>query len=281
MADRALGNPLGNPLGLARAGSSPDDGSSFFNKPPAIYDFISPGTGEFIVPDGFSLIRVTAVGGGGGGVLDSGGGGGGLSRSAVLPIRPGAPVLFTVGAKGKGNTSPATTTSGGDTSASFLDVSLLAEGGGKASVSSGGRGFGGVDNYTGGAGGRGGGGAAGWDANGGDGASGYPERDAPSVPGLSSGGGGAAYYASSSDYRRPGGGGGGVCAPGGAAANTLSDLGRGAAPIIFGGAGSSGIANSAGQGGVFGGGGGAGRYTSGTSYSGGDGGVGGVRIELW
>lgn len=280
-----LGNPLGNPLVLNRGGGggAPRD--------PVIVDFLGAPvggsaitSGTFQVPAWANFYRVTVVGGGCSGVpggsvgSGGGGGGGGLARSAIVPAYLGRSIAWAAGDPSSGWPN------GGDSSAIFGNVSLLATGG-KTAITTGGLGgvgSGGVDNWAGGRGGDngyasggsgnigpgGGGGAAGLDSNGGDGGHGR-ERGANST-GSGGGGGGGGYSTAPAAFS---GGGGGVGADGGPGALTdPSNYGRlGSTAPFFG---RPGVLFT-GEGGLWGGGGGASATVKGW------GGRGGVRIELW
>jgi len=296
MADRALGNPLGNPLGLVRAAAAPTI--------PAVIDLVS-GSGTYQTPRGFKKLRVTVVGGGGGGAaIGSGGGGGGCSRSAVIDIPGGASVAieYQVGGGGPGAASSIDNGgggyAGGTSLASFLGNALSATGGqgglyinNSASGGVGGVGAGGLDNFTGGAGGNwsstnksgGGGGGAGYDGDGGAGGFGYVSgTTGQAQPGVNHGGGGGGSTRNTTSSQ-PAGGGGGAGSVGGMFATNSGAMAPGTSayernPIGLPG----GNATSYGSGNWIGGHGGQGGGGGGGGYGvGGNGGSGVVRIELW
>lgn len=279
MTDRALGNPLGNPLGLAREASSqaPE---------PLIVDFLGTGAGEYRVPHGYRRLRITVVGAGGGGRFGTpagyggGGGGGGLSQSGILDAVPGSVISYYAG-KGKQGLK------GEDSYAKYKSVSLLATGGAGGVdelnylPKPGGTGFGGLINRTGGFGangaGSGGGGAAGTTGDGGDGSAG---GQAPvTFPGNGGGGGAKSSGAAA--------GGGGVAAPGGVYNASYQYTGDTQTEWLWGHPGQnartytdqSTYTNNRGDGGAWGGGGGG--PPSSVNQAGSVGGHGGVRIELW
>lgn len=268
MADRALGNPLGNPLGLARAGSSP---------PLAQIVDITSGAGEYVVPAGYRFMQVTAVGGGSAGSYQNatikGGSGGAVARTKLIPLNgKSLTISYVVGAGG----TPALNniTPGGDTTVRFLGYVMVAGGGTRNppfgdQLAVGGTASGGDYNFTGGSAGGGGrlaGGAAGLFGN---------------AYEAGSGSGGQAL--------QDGGGGGGVGGGGGLGVsiitgNTEIELGRSPAPSTVvpsfpGSAGGDSVGSVAGKGGAWGGGGG-GSESATLAYLG-AGGHGGVRIELW
>ena len=262
MRPRELGNPLGNPLGLAKV-------LGVLSINPTIVDFINGASGDFVIPDGFSFFRVTVVGAGGSGFYRDGtfvyfysGAGGGLARSAILPIKKGTLISY-VAAPMVTYSDPSG--SGQPSTAKFLDVSLVATGGqGATSSARGGMGSGGVVNYRGGnvesASSNSGAGAAGTNSNGADSVAAGTGKQ---VAGLNSagdaGGSGAAQD------QNPMGGGGWMGVGQGMPASGSYYAGGG--PI-----GDLASRNAKGSSGGGWGGGGAGR---------GAGGYGGVRIELW
>lgn len=149
MADRALGNPLGNPLGLGRKDAAIKSIKSDFV-------FFTSGSGVFTVDRKlYSFFRVTCVGGGGGARNNStpyAGGGGALAMSPILPVRSDVDIAYSVGLGGASGSY--TGVKGGDSTASFLDKTLIA-GGGMPGTSSargaGGVATGGEVNFSGGA----------------------------------------------------------------------------------------------------------------------------------
>ena len=273
--DRALGNPLGNPLGLARSGVpslAPE---------PLVVD-ITSGAGEYVVPAGYRFVRIIAVGAGSSGVyynsLGKGGGGGAVAKTLPIPLN-GRPVTisYEIGMGGvpvaNGFMAP-----GGDTLVKFLGYDIVAGGGrfGGTAVGIGGTATGGDFNYAGSGAGQSGsaaGGAAGLFGGGYD-------------P-LSACGG----YGASATGSNGGGGGGGIDGHGGRRYNNTEFLVTWTFPQISpkpevsyrtfpGTNGNNGVlAQKGGDGGAWGGGGGA-AYSS-TPENQGKGGNGGLRIELW
>ena len=269
MGARELGNPLGNPLGLSRKNTQ-----SSALKDPVIFDFVT-GTGDFIVPDGFSFARITAVGGGAGGTTN-GGQGGGLSRSAIFPVKSGAIISYSCGVRGTANANALSilpANHGTQSVASCRDLQVVGPGGiCGATVRN--PGYGGVDNWS---------GAIPADAGGG--ASATPYGD-----GFNNG----AIPTAVSVAQQYGGGGGGVFGPGGPVAhgsgiNSTGYFAEGVFTPTWGGAGKRGYFDNgitegrSGEGGLWGGGGGGG-FGTGAPVAGrarAAGGHGGVRIELW
>lgn len=259
MADRALGNPLGNPLGLAKKKAA---------IAPVVIYLKGPLTGRYMIDGTQSAFRVTVIGAGGGatyfaGGNGNGGGGGGLSQSAIIPAQGRVSIDYVIAGPG------APSTDGGDTSATFSGVKLLATGGKRGGAAQGnpygsngglgGVGSGGLKNHTGGKGGSGGGGASGVDDDGDPG--GFNGGGAPSSSTVNSpttaGGGGANYQC----------GGGGSGCRGAGAGSLKNNVGM----VVIG---SSGIQAGTGDGGDGGGGGSCYIDTS-------KGGCGMLRIELW
>jgi hypothetical protein len=263
MSMRELGNPAGNPLAQPRNATV-----NAAPRNPVIVDFAgtSSQSGVYRVPDWAEYYRVTAVGAGGVqtlvGIGKPSGGGGGLAQSELIPVNKRT-IDITYSVPG----TTAVQTASGSATASSVDFSLQATGGGNGSgvtPGAGGVGSGGAINNTGGTGGYGGnfpggGGAAGITSNGGNGG-GSGAGSAPSGNGGAGGTNGGTYC---------GGGGGGVWASGalgGNGADVASANGPWGAPG----------SNNASGGGW--GGGGAG-MSAGNGV--GSGGYGGVRIELW
>ena len=277
MADRALGNPLGNPLGLARTSGASDVPE------PLVVD-ITSGTGEYIVPVGYRFMRVTAVGAGSSGAfygsLPRGGGGGSVGKTVPIPINNRAVVVAYEVGEGGVPTTNGSIANGGDTKVEFLDYKIVAGGGKSVSVGKaiGGTATGADYNYSGGTPGGGtnytiAGGAAGLFGD--------------AYAALS----GSGAYGSSVGSSNAGGGGGGIDGNGGRRYGTTEFLVTGANPQLSpkpdvpyktfpGTDGKNGVAaQKAGDGGAWGGGGG-GAYSSSPADQG-KGGNGGVRIELW
>lgn len=83
--------------------------------------FITPGSGQYVIPPGYTKLEITAIGGGGGGTgqaasgirYGTGGGGGGAIYRFSLPVLPGQIVSYNVGVGGAGgaaNSSPGANT---------------------------------------------------------------------------------------------------------------------------------------------------------------------------
>jgi len=93
-------------------------------------------SGNFIVPNGVTTVRVMATGGGGAGGYHStmpggGGGAGGRSEGIVPNLSPGTSITVTVGAGGAGSDEPGTGASGGTSSfGTYLSASGGQGGGG-------------------------------------------------------------------------------------------------------------------------------------------------------
>lgn len=260
MADRALGNPLGNPLGLARAADKPK-GIETIN-PVTLYFYgerTNAVDGVFLIPEEYGFFRVTAIGGGAGssGATSLGGGGGGVSRSAVLKRMSGDAIEYSIAAGGGSGVN------GGTATASFRDIRLRATGG-VSVTGAGGVGTGGVNNTRGGAAtSQGGGGCGGILTDGG------PGGVTGQTPQLYTGDGGGGGAANTTNNAGAGGGGfgmpGGVVALGGVMAPYGSPDGPTPGGTIT-------VAGATASGGRLGGGAGA---------RGGGGGVAGIIIELW
>ena len=252
MSARELGNPLGNPLGLAREPTVHE--VSPLLKDPTIVDFISASglSGVYTVTPDYKFMRVTVVGAGGAGSSGSqAGSGGGLAQTNVIPVE-GRYIDITY--RSAARTAAGTFARGASSSASFLSYSLLATGGGTGA--SAGTGTGGDYNFQGGtAATGGGGGAAGPRDAGGNGAGNG------SAAGSSKTGGGGGYFVGFSSA----GGGGGVGASGSGSVSAPAQ--PPGANNLWGG-----TSNTA-DGGLWGGGGSSARNSFG--------GEGGVRIELW
>ncbi len=199
-----------------------------------IYTTSTPGSSNWIVPDGVTSVKVEAWGGGGGGggtnsapsYQGGGGGGGAYARVDALVVTAGNSIPYTVGAKGTGGNQ---TTGGNGGSTSFNTNSVIAYfggGGGNSLTGTGGAsgtiaGSTGDVKFSGGGGhaggaccngyGGGGGSSGGSNANGnwgGTGSLSYKEGNAvtdggPGGTGASSNGNGSAPTST------PGGGGGG------------------------------------------------------------------------
>jgi hypothetical protein len=97
-------------------------------------------SGTFIVPNGVTTLRATAIGGGGAGgyhatMPGGGGGGGGTAVGIVTNLTPGMSIAVTVGAGGAGSDTPGTGLSGGTSSfGTFLSASGGQGGGGGTAV---------------------------------------------------------------------------------------------------------------------------------------------------
>ena len=267
--DRALGNPLGNPLGLVReAGQRVPD--------PMIVE-ITAGSGVYTIPSGFRYAVITAVGGGGGASYSAsgprGGGGGGVSRTNPIPLKESMRIEYSIGEGGvptvAGNIVP-----GGDTLVRIAGYEIVAGGAKPGTVSGstgcvGGTASGGDFNYKGSDGtlAGAGGGAAGLFGDGGVGGSGCGGNGGSAVSGQARGGGGGGGIDGDGGKTQGGG------APALPAAPTQRYL------TYPGTSGSDGTTTAGGNGGPWGGGGGS--YYSGNVNTQGKGGNGGVRIELW
>lgn len=281
----ALGNPLGNPLVLAKQRVD----KSLIAPSKVLY--LLSGSGTYLLDTtGFTRARITAVGAGGGGSgyqSSNGGGGGGTDCTPQIPVGGGLiSLIYACGVGGTGGINGGT--AGGDTTAQFMGYSLSA-GGGQSGKLGGAGGRAGVRGFVGGNGGLrtnwsggGGGGAASSEGPGGNGGT----ASVGSNVALNAGAGGGAGYDFQSANASGGGGGGGMGANGGTP--TLGYAG-GSNPGLLANMrtnrmGEDGIINAdnayGGRGGLAGGGGGGGGsyYTSSTGGNGGDG---GVRIELW
>jgi len=97
-------------------------------------------SGTFIVPNGVTTLRATAIGGGGAGgyhatMPGGGGGAGGTAVGIVTNLTPGMSIAVTVGAGGAGSDTPGTGFSGGTSSfGTFLSASGGQGGGGGTAV---------------------------------------------------------------------------------------------------------------------------------------------------
>nr|WP_295744180.1 hypothetical protein [uncultured Acidocella sp.] len=180
------------------------------------------GSGTFVVPNGVSVVKVTAIGGGGAGgyhsTMPSGGGGAGAHVTGIISgLIPGQAILVTVGA---GGAAPGAYGNGGSGGASNFGGFITAGGGtgGNGGTATnfanaggaGGQGFGGQVNMA---------GAVGTDSivvacRGGDGGGPGNGRGASgplsgvAAPGYGGGGGGGGCSAGGSPVGSPGGGGG-------------------------------------------------------------------------
>lgn len=214
----------------------------------ADFEYITPGTYQWVAPKDVHYVSVVCVGAGGGGsrtTYGTGGGGGGLGWKNNIPVIPGTAYTLQVGQGSAGDGQPSY----------FISTSTVAGFGGGTSnnrpkgpgggyVGDGG-GVGGSGAYYGG-----GGGAGGYTGNGGDGAGstddGNPDNGLPSTGGGGGGGG------SVPTPRAQGTGGGGVGLYG------MGVNGTGGIDISVAAGGGSGGTNSAGRiGGNYGGGAGA------------------------
>lgn len=293
MADRALGNPLGNPLGLARQYT--------LNRGDAV--FVVPGEYQWEVPTGvFEICTVCVAAGGGGSFNGAGknlvasGAGGGLAYKNKIKVTPGDILTVVVGAGGRGRDSNNSTgvqgqDGGGSYVADSTGLKFCHATGGKGGLIgsnvAGGTWLVGDGGGTGGAGTfqssvSSGGGAAGYSGNGGQGMS--SSETSPGLGGTGGGGGSGGIFVSS--YRIAAGSGGvglwGKGPSGGGGVTTTDDLAAG------GGGGSGGASGSdanrynlVGSAGIFGAGGSA--ALGGTSSyvsKAADGAGGGVRI-VW
>lgn len=293
MTDRALGNPLGNPLGLAR--------QSTLTRGEAVFPF--PGNHQWVVPTGvFEICAVCVAAGGGGSFNGAGnnrvasGAGGGLAYKNKIKVTPGDILTVVVGAGGRGiDSNNSTGVQGQDGGDSYVADStgskLCHASGGKGGLIgsnvAGGTWLVGDGGGTGGAGTfqstvSSGGGAAGYSGNGGQGRS-----SNTSLPGLggTGGGGGSGGIFASSYYIAAGSGGVGLWGEGPSGSGGVTTGGE---LTAGGGGGSGGSAGSnadrynlVGSAGLFGAGGSAALGGS-TSYvsKAADGAGGGVRI-VW
>lgn len=94
---------------------------SFINSAQNQQNYSDPGTYEFIVPDGVTLISAVATGGGGGGAGNNanttfgmGGGGGGGTSWGVFTVIPGDKLQIVVGSGGTGGTTTGNGQDGGN-----------------------------------------------------------------------------------------------------------------------------------------------------------------------
>ncbi|WP_026438905.1 glycine-rich domain-containing protein [Acidocella facilis] len=185
------------------------------------------GSGTFVVPNGVSVVKVSAIGGGGAGgyhsTMPSGGGGAGAQVTGIISgLTPGQAILVTVGA---GGAAPGAYGNGGSGGASNFGGFITAGGGtgGNGGTAAnfanaggaGGQGFGGQVNMA---------GAVGTDSivvacRGGDGGG----------PGNGRGASGPLSGVAAPGYG--GGGGGGGCSPGGSPVG--SPGGAGGAGIVI------------------------------------------------
>ena len=250
--------------------------------------FTTIGTTYWTVPDNVAYISVVCIGGGAGGhagtstTTGGSGGGGALAYKNNILVTPGEILLVTVGHGGSGGLRSVDSlgVSGGISSISRENGTVLcsAGGGSAGTASAGGAGGTVIVGDGGGAGGAGvyavaagtsGGGAGGYSGTGGAGTS--------NTTGNAGTGGGGGSGGKSSNTA--GGGGGGV---------GLYGLGANGAGTAGGGGGGSGGtdgttyvgASTGGNGGLYGGGGGSSDDTGTTTSTGGDGGQGAVRI-IW
>lgn len=217
MADRALGNPLGNPLGLAR--------QSTLTRGEAV--FPSPGNHQWVVPTGvFEICAVCVAAGGGGSFNGAGknevasGAGGGLAYKNKIKVTPGDILTVVAGAGGRGRDSNNSTgvqgQDGGDSYvADSTGLKLCHASGGKGGLIgsnvAGGTWLVGDGGGTGGAGtsqssASSGGGAAGYSGNGGMGRRPSSGESSPGLGGTGGGGGSGGVFVSS--YRIAAGSGG-------------------------------------------------------------------------
>lgn len=205
---------------------------NFYGKSVYIYgqeEFSSPGTYNWVCPQGVTAVSVLCVGGGGGGDAGSdtlgvggGGGGGGLAYRNNIAVIPGQSYTVVVGAGGLGqitiNRTTTQSSTNGESSSAFsciatggakgsrpsgnvsigIGTTADGDGGGRAGVFTGGAtgGTGGtVDTSVLGFRGPGGGGAAGYTGNGGAGARGQRASGTPTsaagFSGVAGSGGGA------------------------------------------------------------------------------------------
>lgn len=258
--------------------------------------YTTPGTTNFVVPDGVTSISAVCVGGGGGGAgSDSrpgdgmGGGGGGALCYGTIAVTPGEILSVTVGTGGNGGgTGGAAGSTGGLSRISRGATNLLTANGGNggvyrdttataqstfsadASVTSSGGGNGGGAGGSPTNGGSGGGGAGGYGGAGGTGGG-----TAAPTAGSNGGGGGGGNITSGGNARAWGGGGTGILGSGAGGDGTVGTNGSTAGGGGSGGStGSNGTPNT----GTYGGGGGA-ADTDGT-FAGGAGAGGAVRI-IW
>jgi hypothetical protein len=106
----------------------------------------TPGSGNWTVPNGVTLLRATVIGGGGGGggstgSYAGGGGGAGGFASGTFAVTPGALIPYLVGAGGAGGAASASAPNGGGTT---LSTWLLGGGGQGGQYVSAGNTFGGT-----------------------------------------------------------------------------------------------------------------------------------------
>ena len=207
---------------------------------------------EWVVPEGVTVISITATGGNGGSATAARPGGRGAVVTVQLPVEPGAVLLITLGADGAlgvggagygaGGTGIAAGGGGGSTAITIDgDVVILAgAGGGSSDASSeGGGGAGGTPDGQpgsrrgglGGAAGTGGFGVAPWGEPGGAGYHG----GGGTVNGTESGSGGGAGYGGggAGGARGDGGGGGSYSAAEASYATRLDDLADGWVQLDF------------------------------------------------
>jgi len=213
-------------------------------------------------PPGVSNVHVIVIGGGGGGSGGNnsnpgggnGGGGGSLAWKNNIPVVGGCPYTLSVGAGGLNADLLQVGCFGGD-SWFISNTCVMAKGGGRGCLTSGGHqyqgGFIGDGGACGGAGGgymntmrgSGGGGAAGYTGNGGNGSA---SEGVPGAVGTGGGAGGGRGGSGPSVYDTPGGNGGGVgiqigCGTTGAAGTPGSCI---SGQPVYGGGGGGGYAYS-------------------------------------
>ncbi|MCC6489138.1 MAG: phage tail protein [Candidatus Hydrogenedentes bacterium] len=136
-------------------------------------EYTTPGTYDFSVPEGVSIVQVTMVGGGGGGssrnAAAQGGGGGGAGESCIsfpIPVdassgSPSNTVTVIVGAAGTGAVGTTSTVAGGGGGDSYFGDFKVAGGRGSPATGVGGAGGGGGSGSGGAVGNPGGGGSLG------------------------------------------------------------------------------------------------------------------------
>lgn len=261
--------------------------------------YTTPGTFNFVVPNGVTSISAVCVGGGGGGagtdvssISGGGGGGGALAYQTTISVTPGETLSITIGSGGVGGGPNVAGTAGGNSNISRGATTLIRANGGAGGSVAGAGGVGGnVITGTGGSGGTGGtgvngtadpalagggAGAGGYSGNGGNGGDGSPETAGTGGSGGGGGGAGGGNVIDPTTFSSSAFGGGGVGILGSGA------NGLGGAVDNFGGGGSGG--SDGGNGGVsiggnYGGGGGGGSGAI-VPANGGTGAGGAVRI-IW